>query len=220
MTAIQLISGMIPPLKNSDSGLKAIDWMQEFNVQHLAVIEKGIFLGLLSENDILDLSNPDEPIGKHNFSLYKPYVKEGDHIFEVIKIAAQLHLSLIPVVNDKNQYQGAITLESLITKLAGFSSIEDPGGILVLEMNKNDYSLTEISRIVESNNAQILSSMISSHQNSTKLEVTIKLNISDMKHVISTFERFEYKITASFQESEYFEELKDHYDALMNYLNV
>ncbi|MEX0811924.1 MAG: CBS domain-containing protein [Chitinophagales bacterium] len=220
MTAKELISGVIPPLKNSDSGLKAIEWMQEFSVHHLPVIDKGEFLGLLSEEDILDLSDPSEAIGKHKFSLHKPFVKEGDHIFEVIKIAAQLQLSIIPVIDEHNHYQGAISLESLINRLASFSSIEDPGGILVLEMNKNDYSLTEISRIVESNNAQILSSMITSHRDSTKIEVTLKLNVSDMKHVISTFERFEYKVTASFQESDYFEHLKDHYDALMNYLNV
>lgn len=220
MTAKELISEVIPPLKTTDSGLKAIEWMQEFAVHHLPVINKGEFLGLLSEDDILDLSNPGEPIGKHKFSLYKPFVKEGDHIFEVIKIAAQLHLSLVPVIDHKNKYLGAVTLESLVSKLATFSSIDDPGGILVLEMNKNDYSLTEISRIVESNSTQILSSMITSHSNSTKLEVTLKLNKSDMKHVISTFERFEYKVVASYQETEYFDQLKENYDALINYLNI
>lgn len=220
MTAKDLISGIIPPLKSSDSGLKAIEWMQEFNVHHLPVIDGTKFLGLLSEDDILDLSNPAEPISSHNFSLNKPFVKEGEHIFEVIKVAAQLHLTLIPVVDDHNHYQGSISLESLIDKLASFSSIDDPGGILVLEINKNDYSLTEISRIVESNNAQILSSIITSHKDSTKIEVTIKLNISDLKHVISTFERFEYTVVASYQESGYFDHLKENYDSLMNYLNI
>lgn len=220
MTAKDLISSIIPPLKPKDTGLKAIEWMQEFCVHHLPVVEKGNFVGLLSEDDILDFSNPDKTIAEHDLSLYKPFVKENEHFFEVIKIAAQLHLSIIPVVDEDNKYIGAISLESLVSKIATFSSINDPGGILVLEMNKSDYSLTEISRIVESNNAQILSSLITSHEDSTKIEVTIKLNVSDMKHIISTFERFEYNVVASFRESEYFDHLKDHYDSLMNYLNV
>ena len=110
--------------------------------------------------------------------------------------------------------------QNIIKFFATLSSIDESGGIMVLELNRNDYSLSEISRLVESNNASILSSYISAHQDSMKLEVTLKINVSDLKQIIATFERFDYTVARSYQESQYFGDLKDRYDSLMSYLNI
>jgi hypothetical protein len=142
------------------------------------------------------------------------------HIYEVIKIACDLQLTIIPVIDSEENFLGVITMQTLVNYFGTLNGIKDTGGIIVLEMNKSDYSLSEIGRIVESNNSLVLSSYVSSSSDSTKIEVTLKLNVADLKHVMATFERFEYTILASYQETEYHEQLKDRFDSLMNYLNM
>jgi predicted transcriptional regulator len=220
MIAKQLITHLIPPLKTSDTGERAINWMQEFNVNHLPIVNNEQFLGLISEDDILDMNDLFAPIGNHTLSLFRPFVKEYVHIYEVIKICCELNLTIIPVVDEKENYVGVITLQALVQYFGTLSAIRENGGIIVLEMNKNDYSLSEIARIVESNNALILSNYVSSRPDSTRILVTLKLNIPDLKHVVATFERFNYTVLASYQETEYFDQLKERYDSLMNYLNI
>mgnify|MGYP000024967381 CR=1 FL=1 len=115
---------------------------------------------------------------------------------------------------------GLITVEDLIKKLADTGSITHPGGVLVLEMAPRDYSLSEIARIIELENATILSSFISSPFGTDNLELTLKLNKEDLKHIVATLERFEYNVKSSFYESDYIDSLHDRYDELMRYLNV
>lgn len=220
MIAKTLISNLIPPLKTSDTGEQAISWMQEFNVTHLPIVNNEQFLGLIGEDDIMDKSNLTEPLGNYALSLHRPFVHESAHIYEVMKTAAQLQLSIIPVVTHDEKFVGVITFQNLLFYFSQVNSIVDNGGIIELEINKNDYSLTEIARIVESNEAIILSCYVSSIKNSSKISVTLKLNITDLKHVIATFDRFEYSVSASYQESEYIEQMKDRYDELMKYLNM
>ena len=220
MIAKELISDLIPPLKTSDTGAKALAWMHEFGVSHLPIVMGEKFMGLISEDDILDLSDSSQAIGNHGLSLFKPFVFENVHLFEVIKIAAELKLTLIPVIDKDETYLGVITQENIIHFFALFSSISDSGGIIVLEIKKTDYVLTEIARIVESNDAYILCSLVTSTDDNAVIEVTLKVNVSDVKHIIATFERFEYTVKASFQEAEFADQLKDRYAGLMNYLNI
>lgn len=220
MTAKYLVTNLIPPLKTSDTGEQAITWMQEFNVHHLPIVNNEQFLGLISEDDILDMNDLFVPIGNHPLSLFRPFVHEHAHIYEVIKVCCDLGLSIIPVVDEQENYVGVITLQSLVQHFGTLSSIRENGGIVELEVNKNDYSLSEIARIVESNNALILSNYLTSLPDTAKILITLKLNVSDLKHIIATFERFNYKITAFYQETEYYEQLKERYDSLMNYLNI
>jgi hypothetical protein len=91
---------------------------------------------------------------------------------------------------------------------------------LVLELNIHDYSLSEIARIVESNDAKILSLYISSHIDSNKLELTVKINRTDLSPIIQTFNRYNYTIKASFHQSEYVDDLKDRFDSFMSFLNI
>ena len=220
MIARELISNSIPSLKTTDTGDKGLIWMHELNISQLPVLKNDKFLGLLSEEDIMDFNDPTGSIESNNPKLPGPFISEKAHVYEVIKLASELNLSLIPVVDDEEKYVGSITAENIIHFFATLSSINDSGGIIVLELNKNDYSLSEISRLVESNNASVLSSYVSAHRDSMKLEVTLKVNVSDPKQIIATFERFDYTVARSYQESQYMGDLKDRYDSLMSYLNV
>lgn len=220
MLAKKLISDIVPALKTSDTGLKALSWMEIFRVSHLPIVNNKEFLGLISDTDIYDLNMADEPIGNHNLSLFSPYVTAYQHIYEVIEIVSRLNLTIVPVL-EKKKFLGLITLNDLIQYFAGLLSVNNPGAIIVLELNQNDYSLSEISQIIESNDARILSIYTRSPAESMKMEVIIKVNRTDISSIVQTFERFDYSIKASFMDDDELDSLYDNrYESFMRYLNT
>ncbi len=221
MVAKELISDVIPVVNTSDTGKKALNWMEIFRVSHLPIVNNQEFLGLISDTDIFDINEPDQPIGNHKLSLIKPFVKLDQHIFDVIALASKLKLSVVPVLDDNNIYKGVITTIELLDKLAEMTSLKEPGGIIVISLHHNDYSLSQISQIIESNNAKVLNLYISSKPDSTKMELTIKLNTNDLLPIIRTFERFDYEITFWHGEDDELDRFySDRYDSLMRYLDV
>ena len=220
MRAVDLITEEIPPLMHSDTGEKALSWMDEFKVTHLPVLKSGNFVGVISEADLLDQANPGETLDKLFQHLPRPYAYGGDHIYQVLGRIAEYKLSLIPILDENEKYLGCTSVHHLLTLIANTGSIKENGGIIVLEMAQTDYSMAQIAQIVESNDAKILSSYIMSSPESTNIEVTLKINQIELGRIIRTFERYDYIIKASFQRSTYEEDLRFRYDALMNYLNL
>lgn len=215
------MSDVVPALKTSDTGIQALSWMDIFRISHLPIVNNFEFMGLISDKDIYNLNMVDEPIGNHNLSLFSPYVTQDQHIYEVIELASRLRLSVVPVLDHKNHYQGLITINDLVGHFANLSALQHPGGIIVLEVNENDYSLTEISQIVESNDAKILSLYISSPNNTTRVQVTLKINRNDLTSIIRTFERYEYDILVSYMKEDEADSLyEDRFDLFMRYLNT
>ena len=188
MLAKDLISDVIPCIMTSDTGIKALNWMEIFRVSHLPIVNNDEFLGLISDTDIYDLNEADEPIGSHPLSLIRPFVYRNQHIYEVISMVAKLTLSLIPVLNEQNHFVGCITLQNLVAQFSKLTAANEPGAIIILELSINDYLLTEIAQIVESNDAKILSLYVSSFKASTQLNVTLKLNTSNLNSIVQTFE--------------------------------
>ncbi len=219
MTAEQLISTEIIPLKTSDTGEEALSIMSDYFVRHLPIVNNEQLLGLLSEEDILN-EDVHEPVGAYSLSVSRPYVRRSDHIYEVMRLMAEHELTVIPVVDEQGNYLGAITLEALLHHFARTATFTEPGSILVLEMDRRDYSLAELARLIELEGATILSVYLSSVPATTKLEVTIKVNTLDIRHVVATLQRFDYYIKARFGESEYYDALQERYEALMSYLKV
>ncbi len=221
MLAKDLISDVIPALRTSDSGQKALYWMDIFRISHLPIVNNEDFLGLISDKDIYDLNMADEPIGNHSLSLFSPYVTLDQHIFEVIELTSRLNLSVVPVLDHNNHYQGLITMNHLVHYFGELSALKQPGGIIVLEINANDYSLTEIAQIVESNDAKILSLYINSYSNSMKMEVSIKISRKELTSIIQTFNRYNYIVKASFMDENDLDSLyENRYEQFMKYLSI
>jgi len=220
MKASQLIKEDITPISLTDSASEALNRMNEYKVSHFPVADNGKFIGVISEEDIFnheDIKNelPKEIIFFDNF-----HVSEHQHIYDILKLVNSQKLSIVPIVDDKGQYIGSITQKDIISFFTKSMSINSPGGIIALEVNINDYSLTEIANIVESNDAKILSSYIISDVSSTKLEIVIKVNKLNISSLLQTFERYKYRVNAFFGEEINYADIKDNYDSLMNYLNV
>lgn len=219
MLAENLISTAVLPLRTSDTGKAAISIMEDFNVRHLPIVNDKQLLGLISEEDIL-VHNINEPVGSYELSLSKAYVKTSDHLYEVMRLLAEHQLTVIPVVDEEGNYRGMISLEDVLNCFARMAAFSENGSVVVLEFQKRNYSLAEIARIVEGENASILSTFVTSDPSSNTVEVTIKINRQDIHGILNAFERFGYGIKAAFNESEYLESLQDRYNQLMSYLNV
>lgn len=220
MRAEELISEIIPPLKYNETGEKALNWMNEFRVSHLPVIKGNQYLGLISESEVYDMPDPSLRIDECFLNLPKPFIYANRHVYEVMKLIADMKITVVPVLDEQNEYIGCTDLLFLMSQITAVGSIKEPGGILVLVMNVHDYSLTEIARIVEENNAKILSSYITSAMDSTEIEVTIKINTNDLDRILHTFNRYDYVIKANYSKGNFQNDLKRRYDELMNYLNM
>lgn len=220
MIALDLITDEVPPLKPTEKAIKAIHWMDEFKVSHLPVVDKQELLGIISEPSLIDRNSPEELIGNCKEEFLKIFVFESLHIFEVIKIISQHQLSIIPVLSADEKYLGCITLTHLMNVVAKMSVVSDPGGVIVLEMNVNDYYLSQIARIVEENDAKILGVFVTSHIDTTKTEITIKINKSDLSAILQSFERFNYKVTKSYDQGGNGDVVKDRFDQFMKFLNI
>jgi acetoin utilization protein AcuB len=221
MLAKDLISEIIPSLKTSDTGQTALNWMEIFRISHLPIINNQDFLGLISDADIYDMNQPEEPIGNHKLTLFKPFVFAEQHLFEVIGLASKLKLTVIPVLDENNHYKGVITSSDLIRHIAGISSMDQPGGIIVLELLERDYSLSQIAQIIEGNNVKVLSMYITSPPESTRIEVTMKVNTNDLSSVIRTFERYNYEVKTWITSDDTMDRFySDRFDMFMKYLNI
>lgn len=219
MNAKNLISDMIIPLRTSDTGEEALSMMNEFVVRHLPIVNNQQLLGLISEDDILD-HDTREAVGSYRLSMNCPKVRHDDHVYEILRLIAEYRLTLIPVVDQESNYIGLVTLEDLLQYFARTASFSETGSIIVLEMDKRDYHLSEMARIVESENAVVLSSFITSTADSVRIDVTLKINQHNVQSIIATLNRFDYEVKATFNEGEYLDGLKERYDGLLMYLNV
>lgn len=219
MLARELISKVVPPLKPTDEVDRALAWMDEFKVSHLPVVDGREFLGLISEDNILDGEKNDTVIASKDLLIHAS-VPESQHIYYVIRKLAATDLSVVAVVDVEGKYLGCITLFDLVTKFEELAVINQPGGIIVLRLNKADYSLAQVAHVVESNNAKILSSYIFERPETGMLELTLKVNREEVSPIVQSLERYDYQVIAYFQESAHLEDLKGRYDELMRYINI
>jgi acetoin utilization protein AcuB len=220
MLAIELISDSIPPVHTSDSIQKVIERMQEFRIRHLPIVNEQQFLGLISDSDLIEETDYQVPIGSLALSLVNPYVLEDQHIYDVIRVFYEQQLSIVPVLDAKKNYLGLVSINTLTEYFAKLTSVSDPGGIIVLEIGNKNNSLAHMAQIVESDNAQVLSSYVRTFPDSTRMEVTLKVNKVDISAIVASFMRYEYEIKATFNHIDENDSSKDRYDSLMNYLNL
>ncbi|MBD1384019.1 CBS domain-containing protein [Mucilaginibacter rigui] len=220
MLAIELIANAIPPVHTSDSIQKVFDRMAEFRVAHLPIVNEEQFLGLVSEDDLIEEPDYNSPIGAIALSLVNPYVLEEQHIYDVIRLFYERQLTVVPVLNIKKDYLGLISINSMNEYFAKLTSASEPGGIIVLEVDNKNNSLAHMSQVVESDNAQVLSSYTRTFPDSTRMEVTLKVNKQDISNILATFQRYKYDVKATFNFTDHNDNSMDRFDSFMNYLNL
>lgn len=221
MIAKDLINYMIPPLKPTDSIDKARQWMEELRINELPVASKGKYLGLLTEELIFENDSSKEEISGIPLIAASEKVTQDKHFYDVLRLAYAHGIRLIAVEDAEENFLGVISIEDVIDAFASTASVSTPGAILVLSMEYRDYTLSEISRLVEANDAKILSSHLSNDKKDLgKVNLTLKLNIEEVSHIIATLETSGYPVSDSFNNPLVESEDSERFDNLMNYLNL
>jgi acetoin utilization protein AcuB len=221
MVAKELISHTFPTILCSDVGKKALNIMESFRVSEIPIVSNKEYLGLVSDKNIYDNDLNKSCIGEIKFQLPSPYVLVNQHIFEVIQKMIDLKLSIMPVLEMNMDYFGSILQNELAIKFMGLVSVMDPGAVIVLELNQNDYYLSQITQIIESNNAKILSLYTRISENSNILEITLKINVTDISSIIQTFVRYDYSIKAVYMDDSLLTNLySERFGQFMKYINI
>jgi acetoin utilization protein AcuB len=223
MIAERLISDSIPAVTLSDSASKVLTLMDVFRVSHLPVVVDHEYLGVISDKEIFDARDFDAPLSTFvTDQLLKPHIHPHQHIFEVAAVASGLGVTIVPVLSDEHNYLGSISRYDLCNQLTGLFSPNEPGGIVELQMCEKDYSLSQITQIIEGNDARILSLYTWKPGGSTtEINVTIKVNQLDLSGIIQTLSRYNYDIKATFMDQTPLKSLiDDRFDQFMRYINI
>lgn len=220
MIVRDLITDLVPPLKVSDTIQFGLEWMEDYKVNHLPVVDGINYLGLVPESVLLDAEDTSAELKTIIHKFTRPIIKREQHAYDAIKLISQLGLSLLPVVNENEELVGSITQKSVLEKMAGITSVQEPGGIIVLQMPSVDYNLTQIAGIVETNDSKILSVNVMSSPESREIEVTLKINREDLSRILQTFNRYNYNVIASYHQSQYEDNLRTRFDEFMRFINT
>jgi CBS domain-containing protein len=219
MLATQLINSGFPSVHLTDSASLALQLMEDYDVQHLPVLAEEKYVGLVAKSDLLDLSE-EQAIGSESSYILPYSIKGEEHFLTALKLAAEKEISLVPVINDQSELLGVISIAELLYRLSNFLGNNEPGGMIVLEISKRNFSFGEISRLVETNDALITQCNTFTEPETGLVIITLKINKIEISAIVATFQRYEYIVRYYFGEEQYSNELKDNYNHLLAYLNV
>jgi predicted transcriptional regulator len=220
MLAVELNNNNIPQLQLQDTVARALQLFSDFKVSHLPVVAEEKFVGLISEEDLLDANNKNMVIELLQKDFIVASINENDHFLQAVNISNQYQTNIVPVINVEKELVGTISGQTLLRTLGYFSGSEEIGGIIVLEMERSQFAISEISRIVESNEATVLHLNTTIQPETGLLRVTIHINKRELSSVIAAFERYEYNVVYYFGEEKFENEVESNYRHFMNYLGI
>ena len=220
MLNLDILSADIPALKPEDNVLFAKDVMVDHHVTHLPVISENKLLGTISEDTLLDASSDDTKIGSLQSFYSHASVQGIGHILDTLHVCSEFQLTLIPVLNPESEFLGSILASDLLRQTDKIIGAGDPGAIIVIEMDRVNFAFSEIIKLVETNDAQVTQLNTYFDQLTTSFYITLRINKMEVSDIISTFQRYEYKIKYYFGEEQYENELRSNYNHLMNYLSI
>lgn len=216
----QLISSEVPTLAPSDTGSRALFLMEETHLTQLPMVKDNEYVGLVQENDVLDWETPERALDSSGFAQYRPAVSIAAHPYDAMRIASEQNLNVVPVIGEGSRYVGSITRDDLLKFITENSGLDNPGGIIILELEPRQYSLSEIARICENEDVTIISSQLTNNRETGKIEVTLKTNRTNLEPLVSSFQRREYVVKDVFGAQAGEEDVMDRYRSLMHYINM
>lgn len=220
MLTSDLVNQNIPQLQLTDTVGKARQLINDFKLTHLPIINEKRYLGLVSEEDLLDLEDEKTSIEQALDLVQLIYLADDVHFLNAIGFCNQHETNIVPILDKNAQFMGVITSANLLKTLGDFSGANEIGGIVVLEIERIHFSISEISRIVESNDCTILHLNTLTNAVNGHMQITLHLNKKEIAAVVSTFQRFEYHVIHQFGSENYNNPSDTNYRNLMNYLQI
>ena len=220
MLTIELINNSIPRLQLQDTVGKALQLITDFKVTHLPVVSEEKFLGLISEEDLLDSEDDKRSIEQMHDHFINVSVRDNAHFLNAVNVSIQSETNVIPVINEDQLYMGVITSTDLLRTLGNFAGANEIGGIIVLEMERTQFAISEISRIVEGHDCTIFHMNTTVHADTGMLTVTLHLNKREVSAIVATFERYDFDVIYFYGNEKFENDIHSNYRHLMNYLDI
>lgn len=221
MLAKDLVSDVIPAVKDSDTVKLALDLMNEFRVSHLPVVGPSGYAGLLSESELRDLNDETRQLDLEKMNCLNLSVLENQHIYEVIDVIARWGLTLLPVITPTMEYRGSILLPALVSIFSTLTAAGQPGAILVIGLSPLDYSPNILARIIEENNAKIMSMYAVPDPDGRNLSVTIKVNTQETSSIMRSMDRYGYSVRSYYMADSQLDDFyRSRYEEFMKYMNI
>lgn len=213
------ITKELPVLKKTDTVEYALGLMDDFKLRHLPLLNGEFYGSLISEKELMEITDLNSSL--ENIEGSSLAINVDADLHEVLSIMSRYNLSLLPVISSDKEYIGALTRDKLFDLLSDLCSAEETGSVCVLELMPQDYSLTEIARIIESNNAHVLNLLSYNDSVTGRLQLIIKIDLEDASPVIRSFERFNYDVLYYFMEKGLVDDvLQRRMEELQVYMNV
>ncbi len=220
MLTIELINNNIPRLQLQDTVGKALQLIADFRLTHLPVVSEDKYLGLISEDDLLDADDEKNTIEVMQKNFIPVSVQDNVHFLNAVNLSNQYESNIVPVINAANDFAGVVTSSDLLKTIGNFAGGNEIGGLIVLEMERSQFGISEISRIVESNDSTILHLNSTVHPDTGMLTVTLHLSKKEISAIVSTFERYDYDVIYFYGNEKFENEIHNNYRHLMNYLDI
>ena len=221
MIVEDIYSDSIPALSIKDSAQRALYFMEFFKISHLPIVEDDIYVGIISDEQVLDVKKELSVLKDFEIQTENSFVYSDEHIYNAIFKMSQFQLSLLPVIDRDRTYLGTLTPIELIHAIDKMTSLDQRGGVLILKMGIRDYALGEIAQIIEAEQIKILSTNVQTCKDQNNIKLTLKLNTSDLSSIKASLERYDYVIDSSFLENQVIDDMhKNRLDELMHYLNI
>lgn len=211
---------VLPWVHGHDTVTRALQIMQDEQVTQLPLVEGDLYMGLVQEQYLLEVEDDQELLQGYAGILPRPSVKLEDHFLQALQLSSLNELHIIPVIGEEQELVGVLTTKELLAELSRFLGLHEPGAFLVVEKELHQYSLSDISKLVESNDAQVTQLNTLSNEQTGMMLITIRVNKSEISDIIATFQRYDYKICFVAGEEQYTNELRSNYDHLMHYLKI
>ncbi len=212
------IINTVPIFEVSETLKEVIRFFEETTFSHVAVTENGMYLGLLSEND-LACFEPDKRIEEFRYEMESFFVNKETSWLDVLEMFSRNEANILPVLDENQTVTGYYDLEDVVSMFIDTPFFNEPGAILVVATGIKDYSFSEIAQIVEGNNARLLGAFITDSQNDV-VQITLKIGTQSINEVAQTFRRYNYTIVFGNSDDQFMEDLKQRSDYLEKYLNV
>lgn len=214
----QLLRTDLPTLAPTDTASHGLLEMEEFHLNNLPVLEGNQYMGIVTEDELLNLDEA-QPVQQALRPEHLLFTRTSLHWLDAKRLLAEHRLSLLPVLDEQNHYAGSITAADILYLEGEALGLKQPGGVIVLYVHQRNYHLSQIAQIVESDDASILDLQVTPLPESGVLEVTLKINKTDLGRVLHTFRRYDYEIAAAYHQSNLDLDMKDRYEQLMRFLN-
>jgi predicted transcriptional regulator len=197
----------------------AIEVMEQFDLRHLPILDGKQFAGLISSDDLLEADPSEELLSLERYFL-KASVKTSDHVSLALRVRSKFSIDFVPVINENNEWEGSISADKMLDEISRMMGASDNSSLLVLEINRIDYALGEINRLVESNDAMIMQVNTLQDPLSDIMQIVLRINKEDISDIVATFQRHEYTVIYYYGEESYSNELQSNLSHLLNYLNI